>query len=64
MHVRAYAEEVSSGQTERILVDGQDVSVEQQRLGDVVDRAQVDRDEQLRREYRPQAHLNALLVAT
>jgi len=47
MDVRAYAEEVSSGQTERILVDGQDVSVEQQRLGDVVDRAQVDRDEQL-----------------
>ena len=59
-----YAEHVSAGYAERVLVDGQDAPVEQQSLGGVIDSAQVDRHEQLGREYRPETHLNTLLVAT
>ena len=62
--VTAYAEHVSTWHTERVLVDGYDVLVEQQSLGVAVDGPQIYGHEQLRREYRPQTHLHALLVVT
>jgi len=63
-YITAHTQYVAPWCTERVLVDSQDTSVQQQSLRGVVDRSQIDRHEQLRSEHRPQTHLHALLVPT